>query len=317
MKLKEIYDLFVRSGIENDPRGAKAVKKLLDKTKKDYENLGEDEKKDFDKEKLTNPFADTRILYGDPGIEVKDILTGIDIESAEILLADRLREKGTLLDLVIAHHPEGRALANLDAVMPVQADIWSKFGVPINIGDALIEGRMKEVQRGFMPLNHTRPVDAARLLDIPFMCSHTAADNMVTTYLQTIFDDRDTETIKDVMGVLKEIPEYRMSGQSSIGPQVLVGSESKRAGRIMVDMTGGTGGPKMAIQKLADAGVGTFVGMHMSDKNREEAEKSHVNVVIAGHIASDSIGMNLLLDKIEAQGVSITTCSGLTRVKRS
>jgi putative NIF3 family GTP cyclohydrolase 1 type 2 len=316
MKLKEIYDLFIRMGIENDPRGPKAVKKQLDKVSKEYDKLGDKEKKEFDAEKMKNPFADTRILYGDPETEVKAVLTGIDMETAEIVLADRLREKGVALDLVIAHHPEGQALANLDAVMAMQADIWEKFGVPVNIGDALIEERMREVQRGFMPINHARPVDSARLLDIPFMCAHTVADNMVTTYLQAIFDDKVQETVKDVMDVLKEIPEYKIATQTSIGPKILVGSENKRCGRIMVDMTGGTGGPKQAIQKLADAGVGTFVGMHMSDKNREEAEKSHVNVVIAGHIASDTIGMNLLLDALEQQGVEITTCSGLTRVKR-
>jgi len=43
---------------------------------------------------------------------------------------------------------------------------------------------MKEVERRLMPVNHTRAVDAARLFNIPFMCLHTPADNMVATYLQ-------------------------------------------------------------------------------------------------------------------------------------
>ena len=41
-----------------------------------------------------NPYADTRILYGDPDTEVSSILVGIDLEVGEVLLADRLREKG-------------------------------------------------------------------------------------------------------------------------------------------------------------------------------------------------------------------------------
>ncbi|MDI6716221.1 MAG: NGG1p interacting factor NIF3, partial [Actinomycetota bacterium] len=39
--------------------------------------------------------------------------------------------------------------------------------------------------------------------------------------------------------------------------------------------------------------------------------------VIAGHMASDAIGMNLLLDKLENSGVKIITTSGLMRVKRA
>ena len=56
--------------------------------------------------------------------------------------------------------------------------------------------------------------------------------------------------------------------------------------------------------------------MHMSEEHKKKAEKYHINVVIAGHIASDSLGMNLLLDEIEKKGVKVIPVSGLTRVKR-
>lgn len=317
MKLKEIYELFVGMGTDNDPRGKAVVKKQLTKVKKDFDNLNTDEKKEFDLDKLSNPFADTRILYGDPNQTIRSVLSGIDMEVGEVLLADRLCEKGNKIDLILAHHPEAKALASLSEVMPMQADIWEKYGVPINIGDALISERMREVQRAFMPMNHTRPVDAARLLGIPFMCVHTPADNMVATYLQKILDRKKPETVKDIVDILKGIPEYKTAISTSIGPSVVVGAEGKRAGKVMIDMTGGTGGPKQVIEKLANAGVGTMVGMHINEKNREEAEKHHINVVIAGHIASDAIGMNLLLDVMEKRGVRVTTCSGLTRINRS
>jgi hypothetical protein len=82
-------------------------------------------------------------------------------------------------------------------------------------------------------------------------------------------------------------------------------------------MTGGTSGSENSYEKLSQAGVGTIVGMHMSDKHRKEAEKHHLNVVIAGHISSDSLGMNLLLDGIEQKGIDIIPCSGIIRHKRS
>ncbi len=54
----------------------------------------------------------------------------------------------------------------------------------------------------------------------------------------------------------------------------------------------------------------------MSEEHRKEAEKSHINVVVAGHISSDSLGMNLMLDELEKRGIEVVACSGLTRVKR-
>ncbi len=81
-------------------------------------------------------------------------------------------------------------------------------------------------------------------------------------------------------------------------------------------MTGGTEGPTKAMEKFADAGVGTIVGMHMSQDLRDEAEKNNIHVVIAGHMASDSVGINIFLDELERHGVKTIATSGLTRVHR-
>ncbi len=317
MKLKEIYDLAIKLGIENDPRGKEEIDRILAKNREDFDGLRDKEKPFYDTEKLSNPYGDTRILNGDPELEITALLTGIDLELPEALLADRLNERGANINLLLAHHPEGEALAGLSEVMGMQADIWQNAGVPINIGDVLIDTRMKEVARTIMPVNHNRAIDGARLLGLAFMNVHTPADNMVTRFVQRFLDGKKLSLVKDVVDALKEIPEYEQAAKQKMGPTLLVGSPSTRAGKIMVDMTGGTEGPEEAIAKLADAGVGTIVGMHLGDKLRKRAEESRLNVVIAGHIASDAIGLNLVLDQIEAKGVEIVACSGLTRVKRS
>jgi hypothetical protein len=54
----------------------------------------------------------------------------------------------------------------------------------------------------------------------------------------------------------------------------------------------------------------------MGEEHRKEAEKYHINVVIAGHMASDSLGMNLFLDALEADGIEIIPVSGLIRFNR-
>lgn len=316
IKLKDIYSLAVQMGIDNDPRGEVAARKQLDKSKRAYDKLKGADKDDYDTERLTNPFADTRILYGDPDMPVTSVIAGIDVETPELLLVDRLRDKGVALDLVIGHHPEAHAYAGLPDVMPMQSDLWHQFGVPVNVGDALLDERMREVARGIMPVNKDRPLDAARLLELPFMCCHTPADNMVTSLLTKDVAAAAPETLQDVIDWLKTYSEYKAATKAGSGPTIIVGKQDGRAGTVFIDMTGGTGGPRQVIEKLVAAGVGTIVGMHMSEKNREEAVKHHLNVVIAGHIASDSIGLNLVLDALEKKGVAIQAFSGLIRVKR-
>ncbi len=316
MKVKEIYELAVEMGKRHDPRGIDEVNKIIEKNKKAFQELKDEEKKEFDQDKLFNPFSDTRLLCGDPEREVKRVLVGIDIEVSEVLLADRLSEKGRAVDLIIAHHPEGRALTGLYEVMHLQEDILAQFGVPINVAEGIMASRIAEVQRNLMPVNYNRAVDAARLLDFPLMCIHTAADNMVTDYLQKKFDEHQPETLDDVVKMLKEEPEYAEAVRYNAGPTIVVGNKKRRAGKIMVDMTGGTGGSEDAYSKLSQAGVGTLVVMHIGEKHRKEAEKNHINVVNAGHMASDSLGMNLILDQIAARGVEIIPVSGLLRYQR-
>ena len=316
MKLEKIYRTAVELGMRRDPRGKEGVKQALADAGKEYEGLKGDQKRFFDKERLTNPFADTRILFGSPELEVKSVIVGVDVEAPELLLVDRLREKGSRIDLCIGHHPEGRALAGLSEVMGLQADAWAAFGVPVNIGDALISERMKEIRRALMSQNHQRPIDAARLLGIPFMCVHTPADNLVTDHLARLLRREKPRLVGDVVDLLLKQKEYRAAAGRGVGPSVLVGDKSSRAGEPFVDMTGGTEGPLSALEKLAQAGVGTIIAMHMGDKLKAEAEKQHVNVVIAGHIASDNVGLNLFLDQLEKQGVTSQAFSGFDRFSR-
>lgn len=317
MKIKEIYEYLVARGIEKDPRQTEGVEAALEREKIKFEEMNEDQKKEYDLEALTNPYSDTRILCGDPETEVERILVGVDIEVGEVMLADRLSEKGRPIDLILAHHPEGKALAEMHEVMHLQEDILARFGVPINVAEGIMASRISEVKRGIMPINHNRAIDAAKILGLAMMCAHTVADNQVTAYLQDIFDNEKQRTLGDIIKRLKGIPEYAEAVRHSAGPDLVLGSKERSAGKILVDMTGGTSGSEDAYAKLSQAGVGTIVVMHISEKHRKQAKKNHINVVVAGHIASDSLGMNLLLDGIEEKGVEILPCSGLIRNKRS
>lgn len=317
MRLKKIYELVIQKGIEKDPRGITIVNKELKKLKKKFELMNKAEKDEFDIERLKNPYSDTRLLHGTGEEEIKIALVGIDIDVSEVLLAEKLREKGQFIDLIISHHPEGRALAALHQVMYMQTDIAYSRGVPITIAEGLVQKRMSEVQRKLMPVNHTKTQDAARLLNIPFMCVHTPADNHVNAFIQQLINKKKPETVGEIINILKNIPEYKHALKNSAGPSIVNGESSSRAGKVFVDMTGGTEGSKEIFKKLAQAGIGTIVTMHLSEEHLKRAKQEHVNIVVAGHISSDSVGLNLILDEIEKkQRFDVVSCSGFLRIKR-
>jgi hypothetical protein len=318
MTIGEIYDLAIKLGIEADPRGKEGVSRYLSRQKKIYEDLPKSKKDDFDKETLTNPYSDTRILFGDPSFRVNKVIAGIDFDTGEVVLTDRLNEKGEGIDLMIAHHPAGGALASLHEVMDLQVDLMASYGVPVNVAESLLTNRISEVSRKFGPINHYRSVDTARILNIPLMCIHTVWDNMGWKFMTDIFEKKEFDTVGDVLLEMRKIPEYAQAIKYKAGPVLYHGSERSRAGRVVVsEFTGGTEGAKEIYERLSHAGIGTIISMHLSDEHREEARKHHINVVVGGHMVSDSIGANLFLDELEKKGIDVIPTSGLIRVSRT
>lgn len=314
MTIQQIYDLAVKMGIESDLRGKEKVRRLLKRTKEQYEKMSKEGKTEFDIEKLVNPYSDARILTSHPDKKVKKVLAGIDIEASELYLA---KEIGGV-DLAIAHHPEGKALAMLDDVMNMQAEVLNiKYGVPINITQGVIKGKIGEVGRSVIRGNYNQIVDAAKILGIEFACLHTTADNLVAKFLYDKIEKEKLEYVGDVLKLLKTIPEYREAVKFNAGPRIFAGVPENYAGKIaLTEITGGTEGAPQIYEKLAQVGIGTVVAMHQSEEHRKEAEKAHINVIAAGHMSSDSLGMNLFLDELEKRGIEVIPCSGLIRVKR-
>lgn len=319
MRFGDIYRKAIGIGVKNDPRGETEVGKALAAEKKKFDKMSDEEAEIYDKDRLFNPYADSRILCGDPKAEIRTVLVGIDMETPEILLAYVLnKERVQGVDLVIAHHPEGRALAGLYDVMKLQAGILAGAGVTVAVAEHLMDKRISEIERRMLPVNHDRAVSVARLLGLPMMCIHTPADNCVTSWLAAFFGKEKPDTLGDLVRLLKKVPEYRNAAAFGTPPRIINGADANTCGRIYVDMTGGTEGSKDIFEHQAAAGISTLVCMHMSEEALDKARKAGLNVVIAGHIASDTLGLNLLFDELEKSGRLDFLCvSGFERIRAS
>ncbi len=152
---------------------------------------------------------------------------------------------------------------------------------------------------------------------MPFMCAHTPADNHVYSFLKNLLEKEKPKILSDILDILNKIPEYKQANTFNTGPRVLSGSLKRPVGKILFEMTGGTEGSKDVYDKLRKAGVKTLVCMHLSDEHFKKVKDNSLNVIIAGHISSDNLGLNLLLDRIEKEEkLEIINCSGFRRIKR-
>jgi hypothetical protein len=319
MKLQKFFERAVSLGIDYDARGKKQIEKMLKKMKEKEEKSKGKKQDFFDHERTWNPFPDCRIINGDGSEEFTHLFVGIDIETPELLLVDRLRAKGRKIDGVLIHHPEGRALADLEKVMPLQIDLLASVGVPVNHAEGLLRPRMDKIWRSIHADNLFRAERAAELLDIPAVCCHTITDNLVWSFMEKYICKHEYDEMGDILKAILDIPEYEKYAKKGNPPIIVNGGSNRRTGKICAtEFTGGTNGPEEFFAAKAHAGVGTVLSMHVTEKSLEEAKKHHINIIQCSHMASDALGVNLMLDEMKKEDPKMTflEASGFIRVER-
>ncbi len=320
MKLNALFRRAVEIGMDADPRSKKELEKILKKQAERAKKLTGKEMDLFDDERTWNPYGDSRIIAGTGEEEVQNLMIGIDVETPELLLADRLREKGVKIDCIMTHHPEGRALADLDKVMPLQVDLLAQCGVPVNHAEGQMKPRMDRIWRSIHADNLFRTERAAELLKFPMFGCHTVSDNLVWRFMEKTICAKEFDDLGAILQAILDIPEYAQYAKKGNPPIIVNGSERSRPGKIVAtEFTGGTNGPEEYLAEQSQAGVGTILSMHVTEKTLEEAKKHHVNMIQCSHIASDTIGINLLFDILqqEEKDLTILPVSGFIRVERT
>ncbi len=310
MKFADIYRKTVEMGMEKDPRKDGDFQRIFEEAK---EKIEEDDSL-IDEDATWNPYSDSRVHYGDEK-EVNHVVVGIDIDTGEVLLADRLKDSG--VDGIIGHHPIGRASLGLPGVMNVQTDWMEQFGMAPNIAEGVMKSRISKIGRAVLPSNHQKTIMASELLGLPIMNLHSPADMMAQDFVQRAIDEKEPRKVKDVLDAMKDIPEYQKGREYGLGFNTIVGSKDDRCGKVVVKMAGGTSFGKETYKELSETGVGTVICMHAPEDHIKEAKKHHMKIIVAGHMTSDSIGMNHVCDMIENEGVEVTPISGFLRVKRN
>jgi len=243
------------------------------------------------------------------GDNIKRVLAGIDMEAAEIMLA-----KNMGYDLVLTHHPTtGNPRLNLHQVMNRQIDRMVEAQVPINKAQKAIREKIEEIGRKLHVSNYDRAASVARVLEMPFIGVHTPADVLsekrVAGHLEKTFADKPKAMVGDVVEAMLEIGEYK---NALTRPKIVAGSEKDYAGKVWVSMARGTGGGPDVAKAYFEAGVGTLVVMHMQEDVIKAIKEQNIgNAIVAGHMASDSIGMNQVLSALEKQNLEVTRAGGI------
>lgn len=250
--------------------------------------------------------ADAAVIV--PGENIHKVLVGIDMNTPELLVGKIMG-----YDCVVSHHPRNTDLKGINDLFREQMYAMAAHGVPLNAAQKLIESQAKKIDDNDHGFNYNRNASAAEVLQMPFVCIHTPADIIVETAIQKMMDehfgDKPRTKIKDIMDVLGAISEYK---KAPFPPKIGVGSPESYAGKILVNMSGVTGGGPDVYKAYFQAGVGTLILMHASEQDIKAVSEQNIgNIIVAGHMASDSYGMNRIFEAWEQEGLEVTRMSGV------
>ncbi|MCC6444182.1 MAG: hypothetical protein IT210_12105 [Armatimonadetes bacterium] len=313
MTIKELYEFSIEKGMELDPRGPEELTHHLKEVLEAYEGLDEMGKRLFDTERLHNPFGDTRIVTGSEDTQVRRLVCGIDITGSEILMADRLRDLGRPVDLVLAHHttPIGGGLGSrYDTIWP-QVRMLTDFGVPRHRAEKLIRANAEGPQRSA----NYQANQVAEALGMPLMTIHSPADVYLLQEGWQILREDHPETVGDLIDICNAWPEVQWSIERGLGTEAAVGSRHDPLGQVYPCLYGGWNPTPEVVEALCQAGCGTLWVVATSEDLNHIARTNHMNIVVIPHGPADARGLNGLLDDAMKRfgSFDIVPCSNYNR----
>ncbi|HEX8981196.1 MAG TPA: hypothetical protein VF792_00370 [Ktedonobacterales bacterium] len=250
--------------------------------------------------------GDCAIYY--PGTRISHVLLGIDVGSAELFMARQLGYHA-----VIAHHPAGYAGPYWE-VYRLHVQQMVAAGVRREVAEAAVADRIAGFQAAAQRENYDHVASVARLLETPFLNIHSPLDEVGRRIMQGTVDNavaaNPAATVADLRDALLKLSPFAAARTEM---QVPLGAWEAQVGRVVVSHGAYTNGGYSVARAYFTHGVDTLCCIHFprEDAERLAAEGIRGNLLVMGHIAGDSVGINPYVARLRADGLEVTTFSGV------
>jgi putative NIF3 family GTP cyclohydrolase 1 type 2 len=231
------------------------------------------------------------------GRKIHKVLIAVDVTSAEILLAKNLG-----CDAVIAHHPLGIAALNFYKVFDRHIEFMLEHGIPQDKATHTVRSLKDRIEIKNHAQIYADVVATARILGVPLVNIHQPCDEYVRRRIFDKIKKSDPNLVWDMVKSIEEIPEFR---NSDTRVMVRYGSSKNKIGRWALVIAAGTNGGFPIAKAYFEHGISTLIYLHIdyNDLMKIYDDNLEGNLIILGHLAGDSIGLNALADRLEENGL--------------
>jgi putative NIF3 family GTP cyclohydrolase 1 type 2 len=244
-----------------------------------------------------------------PGDRIERILFGIDLKAPELAIASA---QG--YDCAISHHPVGgSSTLRFHDVLWRHVDQMIGGGVPRNVAKETMRVAIEDRRVLNSMTNYDHDPSVAGLLDIPYLNIHTPLDEIGRRRMAEAAATLDEgATVAELVDrFYGSFGEFRNAATEI---EVRVGKPENQIGKVVVSHGAGTNGGYPVAKAYYEHGVDTVIYIHCrpadAKKLIEEYGKAK-NLIVTGHIASDSVGINPYVERLREVGLDVTTFSGI------
>jgi len=233
------------------------------------------------------------------GESIRKVLLTVDVTIADLMLA-----KSMQCDAVIGHHPIGTAALNFHRVFDRHIDYMMEHNIPKDIAEHAVKKLKSKAELRAHANIYNDVVSAAKILKMPLVNIHQPCDEYMRKVILSKINSTSIKYVGDIVRSVEELPEYK---NAATRVKVRYGSTKNEAGRWSLVVAAGTNGGFPIAKAYFDYGVCTVIYLHLdyNDLTKLCEERLKGNLIVLGHLAGDSIGLNALADKLEDKKIDV------------
>lgn len=245
----------------------------------------------------TNIPADSAIHVS--GTNIKKVFVSIDVNPSDITLAKSLG-----CDCILTHHPIGKSLINFHKVFQRHVEYMISKGIEEQYANTLVKSLMEKVEVKTNSYIYNDVVSTAKLLKMPLLNIHQPVDEYMRQVILKTLRGAKLKKVSDLIKAIEQIPEFEYS-QTRIS--VYNGKSTNRLGDWMLVIAAGSNGGYEIAKTYFEKGISTVIYLHIDYNELIKLRKDNKNwnLVVLGHLAGDSIGMNALCKELEKLNISV------------
>ena len=233
------------------------------------------------------------------GKNIKKIMLMIDVTTADLMLAKNLG-----CDAVVTHHPIGVTAINFYKVIDRHIDYMKENGIPENITKKSILDLKKRIELRNHTQIYSSVIDSAKILNMPLVNIHQPCDEYARRVISQKIQDENPNLVSDLVTTLEDIPEFKNAATKI---QVSYGQPNSNVDKWVAVIAAGTNGGFQIAKNYFDNGISTVLYFHIDYNDLVKLIESNIqgNLIILGHLAGDSIGLNALANNLENEGIQV------------